>query len=536
MKQVAIYDRTMRVGTQGLGLQLSVPEKLAFVELLDDLGVDYIEAGEPGVNPRDMAFFEEVVDLQFLHAKLAAFGAVETHPVDSPALTSLLDSGANVFSMGASCWALELSELEGSGTEEHLDRVKSTLSAVNEAADELIFDAQHFFDGYLENPEFAISVLRTAIAAGATRVTLCDSNGGTLPHHLGKIVSQVTDDLDVPVGISAHNDADMAVANTLAAVVGGARLVKGAINGYGERCGSANLVSVVPALELKMGMSCLPAGHLRLLTQVARNADQLVNHIPQASQAYVGRNAFARKDHLAQRVQAERSTGEHVRPEELGNQRRMLMSNSASQSDVLAMLAEYGVFLSPTDPKALRVVEHVNALENQGYQFEGAEASLRLLVNEALGRRKTYFTLDDLTVTILIDGANFRAPVASGGARAHLRMKVGGELGDATSDGNGPINAMDAALRQVAQTHYPALRSVRLTDYKVRILSSGVGSESMCRVLIQSGDHEEVWGTVGVSTSIVQASWLALVDAFEYKLHKDGVEPIHSDSPDHRNM
>ena len=285
-----------------------------------------------------------------------------------------------------------------------------------------------------------------------------------------------------------------------------------------------------------MGMKCLPAGHLRLLTQVARNADQLDNHIPQASQAYVGRNAFARKDHLAQRVQAERSTGEHVRPEDLGNQRRMLMSNSASQSDVLAMLAEYGVFLSPTDPKALRVVEHVNALENQGYQFEGAEASLRLLVNEALGRRKTYFTLDDLTVTILIDGTSFRAPVASGGARAHLRMKVGGELGDATSDGNGPINAMDAALRQVVQTHYPALRSVRLTDYKVRILSSGVGSESMCRVLIQSGDHEEVWGTVGVSTSIVQASWLALVDAFEYKLHKDGVEPIHSDSPDHRNM
>ena len=529
MMQVAIYDRTILEGTRGLGLQLSIPEKLAFVELLDDLGVAYIEAGAPGVDVRDATFFGEVLDLQLHQSKLVAFGHIPDHPVDSVALAGLLDCGAAVICLGANCWRQQLLELGNTETDGYLTMVRQTISAAKVMAEEVFFDAEHFFDAYVEDAEFAMGVVQTAIDAGAERIILSDDNGGTLSNHLGEIVARVTQRIGTPVGIAAQNDADLAVSNTLAAVKAGADLAKGTINGYGERSGSANLVSVIPALELKMGMRCLPEGALRLLTQVARNTDQLLNQIPRQSQSYVGRNAFARRDHLALRT---RETGEHVSPRALGNQSRLLMPNSASSSDVLAMLADLGVFISPEDPKAAHVIDYIHTLETQGYRFEGAEASLRLLVNEALGRRKVFFSLDTLNVTVLIDGPESRSPVSTAGALARIRMRVGGEIGEAGAEGNGPINAMDGALRAVTQTHYPALRSVRLQDYKVRILSSGVGSESMCRVLIQSGDGDEIWGTVGVSTNVIQASWLALVDAFEYKLLKDGVDPIRPESPE----
>lgn len=529
MSQVAIYDRTLTVGARGLGLLLSIPEKLAFVELLDELGVRYVEAGEPGVDTRDATFFEEVVDLQLHQSRLVAYGQVADHPVDSVSLARLLDCGARTFSLGASCWKRQIQELGETDPDSHLVSVRQTVAAARVVGEEVLFDAEHFFDAYVEDADFAVRVVQTALDAGADSIVLCDSNGGMLTHHLAKIVTRVSESVSKPVGIAAWNDADLAVANTIAAVRAGAQLVKGTINGYGERSGGSNLISVIPALELKMGMRCLPEGHLRLLTQVARNTDQLLNQIPEQTQSYVGRNAFARKDHLSRPVG---ETGEHVSPQALGNRSRLLMPNSSSSSDLLAMLADYGVFVSPKDPKATQVVDHVNALEAQGYRFEGAEASLRLLVNEALGRRKVFFSLDTLNVTIVIDGPESRAPVSTSGALARIRMRVGGEMKEAGAKGNGPINAMDAALRAVVQAHYPTLRSVRLLDFKVRILSSGVGSESMCRVLIQSGDADEIWGTVGVSTNVIQASWLALVDAFEYKLLKDGVEPIRPESPE----
>lgn len=526
MSEVLIYDATMSVGIDGDGLKLSLPERLAIVELLDDLGVAYIEAGRPGASARDRAFFEEVAELQLLNARFVALGPVrraEATCNTDLGLQALLRANTPVLATSATAWRPLMTSAAATG-EAYRDSIRDSVAYLRERVDHVIFKARHFFDGFVDDAEYAVSLLQAAVEAGADAVMLCDTNGGTLTHHFEAVVARVNEKFDVPIGVQAHNDSDLAVANSLAAVRKGASIVEGTINGFGKRCGGANLVSVIPGLELKMGARCLPEGNLVYLTRVARSLDELANHVPEANQPYAGRNAFAER--LGGRSIHSVANLFHIAPRLVGNQQRVLIADQAGHTDVHAKLREYGLDLDPDDPQAVAVAERVRSLEAQGYQFEGAEASFRLLVNEALGRRHRYFALDELNVNTAVHGDHHRLPRLSGRAVARVRLILDAAPEEAQADGNGPVHAMDAAVRKLVHPYYPALRAVRLVDYKVRILSSGIGTESMCRVLIQSSDGEELWGTIGVSANIIQASWIALVDALEYKLFKDGVEPL----------
>ncbi|MCA9562212.1 MAG: citramalate synthase [Myxococcales bacterium] len=530
MLDVHIYDTTLRDSSRGEGFHHSVPERLAFVEVLDDLGLPFIEVGRPGLDPRDAAFVNRVAPLKLRNASLAVSGPLSVTPAceQDPGLAALIACDLSTVTISSSVWRTNLAQFGGWMEADHIQRVRSSLAFVKPYVDNLLFDAEHFFDAYIEDPDFTLEVIRAAIDGGATRVVLCDNNGGMLPYHLQQILTKVSGELDIDLGIRCHNDGEMAVANSIMAVHAGATLIKGAINGYGPRCGVANLSSVIPSLELKMGRQCLPEHHLRLLTRVARTVQELSNHAPWPSQPYVGRTAFAHRSGAALGAARRTGTFEHVDPESVGNQRRVLAADPDGRANVMSKLTEYGLYLSPEDPRTHEIVEKVCQLETQGWQFEGAEASFRLLVNEALGLRKKYFDLLDMSVKVSLGSDLDTMP---GRAEAFVRLDVGGVKDEARAEGNGPIHAMDAALRKIVHHSYPALRSVRLVDYKVRILSSGVGTESVGRVLVQWGDGDELWGTVGVSTNIIHASWRALVDALEYKLMKDGVEPLSNPNP-----
>lgn len=527
---VILYDTSLRDGTQGEGIQLSVDDKLEIARLLDELGIRYVEGGWPGSNPRDEEFFQKARALRLGQARLAAFGATRRSGIrceDDSNLAALLDSGCRVLTIFGKAWRFQATEALRISPEENLELIEDSVRYLKARVDEVIFDAEHFFDGYLDDPEYALAALEAAERGGADWLVLCDTNGGTLPHTLEASVRATRARVKKPIGIHTHNDSEVAVANALAAVNAGATMVQGTLNGCGERCGNANLVSIIPGLKLKLGIDCVTDAQLATLRHVARTFDEVTNRTPWMTQPYVGQSAFAHKGGVhVDAVEKNSRTYEHIDPAAVGNHRRVLLSDLSGRMNVQLKAKELGVELDPKSPETRRILGRLKEMENQGYQFESAGASFKLFIDECLGRRPRYFTLRDLELQVGFGDA--RNGKREGEARVRIELDVGGEVAYMSAVGDGPVHALDVGLRGLVDRFYPTLQPVRLIDYKVRVISTGEGTGSVVRVLIQSSDGDEEWGTVGVSPNIIRASWNAMLDALDYKLVKEGVAPYVS--------
>jgi 2-isopropylmalate synthase len=495
-------------------------DKVRLATRLDAIGVHYIEGGWPGSNPKDLRFFRRMQDVIFKQAKLAAFSMTRRAggvADNDPNMQALIEAGAPVATIVGKSWDFHVTEALGTTLPENLAMIADTIAFLRPRMEEVMFDAEHFFDGFRANRDYALATLKAAEEAGAHWLILCDTNGGTLPFDLVEVVRAVRQHLRTPLGIHAHNDAECAVANSLAAVGEGVGQVQGTFNGYGERCGNANLVSVIPSLVLKMGLACIPENNLRELRSVARFVAELANRKPWDSQPYVGDSAFAHKGGMhVSAVLKHPETYEHINPEAIGNHRRVLVSELSGKSNILWKAREYGIDLERETPDSRRILDRLKALEDQGFQFEGAEASFELLMERALGHHQPYFELEAYRVIVEEQNAA-EAPVAE----ATVRVRVKGALEHTAAAGNGPVNALDHALRKALEEFYPNLKDLKLLDYKVRILDESKGTGAKTRVLITSGDGDETWGTVGVADNIIEASWQALVDSIEYKLRRD---------------
>jgi 2-isopropylmalate synthase len=521
MEQVKIYDTTLRDGTQAEDFNLSLEDKIRIALKLDDLGFHYIEGGWPGSNPKDQGFFKEILHYQLKHAQIAAFGSTH-HPRKSPEtdsnLQALIAARTPVITIFGKSWTVHVRDALHTTLERNLDLIRDSLAFLRPHAATLFYDAEHFFDGFRADPEYALATLARAIDAGADCLILCDTNGGNLPDIIREATAIVKERFPgSPLGIHAHNDGDVAVANSLAAVSVGAVQVQGTMNGVGERCGNANLCSIIPNLCLKMGIPCLPPEQLRKLREASRFVLELANVPPNRYQPYVGRSAFAHKGgvHISA-VERNPNTYEHIEPDLVGNKRRILVSDLSGRATIRRKAEDYGFELSDSDPVALQVLEELKDLENRGFQFEAAEASFELLMNRAMGKSKRYFELMGFRV---IDHKvrEDREPVSE----ATILVKVGGSVEHTAALGSGPVNAIDNALRKALEKFYPQLKEMQLTDYKVRVLPGSQGTAAHVRVLIESQDANNSWRTVGVSHDIIEASWQALVDSINYKMYSD---------------
>ncbi len=520
MQEVKLYDTTLRDGTQAEDFSISVEDKVRIALKLDDLGIHYIEGGWPGSNPRDAGFFREIQHYQLKHSEIAAFGST-CHPTRTPEtdpnIKALLGSNVSVATIFGKSWMIHVHEALRTTPERNLSLIKDSLAYLRPRVPTLFYDAEHFFDGFKDNPEYALTTLQMAQEGGAECLVLCDTNGGNLPRTIQEIIAAVKERFPgVPFGIHTHNDSDLAVANSLLAIEMGAVQVQGTINGVGERCGNADLVSIIANLCLKMGIQCLTPESLVKLRTVSRFVLELANVPSNKYQPFVGRSAFAHKGgvHISA-VARNPLTYEHIDPTLVGNRRRVLVSDLSGRSTIKLKAQDYGLPISKKDPVAMQVLEELKDLENQGFQFEAAEASFELLINKAIGRTKRYFELVGFRV---IDQklCEDRAPVAE----ATIQVKVGGHVEHTAALGNGPVNALDNALRKALEKFYPELKEMELSDYKVRVLPGRDGTAARVRVLIESRDDNDHWGTVGVSHDILEASWQALVDSINYKMYK----------------
>ena len=526
---VEIYDTTLRDGAQLEGISLTVDDKLRIADQLDRLGVHYIEGGWPGANPKDEEFFERArTELNLTTSKLVAFGStrrVKGRVDDDPTLANLVAAGPEVGCIVGKAWDYHVTEALRTTLEEGVAMVADSVRYLKEQGLVVFYDAEHFFDGYEANPEFSLAVLEGAAMAGADCLVLCDTNGGSLPGRVEATVRAVVDHLDTPVGVHLHNDTGCGVANALAGVAGGATHVQGTINGYGERVGNCDLVPIIANLSLKMGVETLPEGRLANLTSVAHHVAELVNFAADPQQPYVGTKAFAHKAGLHTSAISRRSDAyEHVLPELVGNGTRFVVSEMAGRSTVALKAAELGIELDA--PTMGEIVETLKELEFVGYHFEAADASLELLMRAAAGWEQDFFRLESFSVNVgHRSGSGSRAwndVAVEVETEATVRLRLDGELVDATGEGNGPVNALDAALRQALGGRYPSLERLRLTDYKVRVLETSRGTGAVTRVLIDSTDGERSWSTIGVSENIIEASWQALVDSLVFGiLHTD---------------
>jgi len=520
VKQVQLYDTTLRDGAQQGGISFSVEDKLKIARKLDELGIHFIEGGWPGSNPKDAEFFERARELCLSQAVLASFGS--TRRPNSKArqdsnLNALVSAGTKVATLVGKSWDGQVTRVLETTLEENLAMITDSIDYLKSKGLRVFLDAEHFFDGYKSNPEYALQTVKAADRAGADCVVLCDTNGGSLPHEVASIVQAARREVACPLGIHAHNDGELAVANSLTAVLAGAVQVQGTINGYGERCGNANICSIIPALERKMGVSCLGDERLRKLTEVSRFVSELANLRPFPRQPYVGTRAFAHKGglHVSGMSKWEESY-QHIDPELVGNRSDVLVSELSGVSNIIYKAKERGLLLSRGE-EARRILEQVKLMESRGFQYEEAEASFELLVHRAQPDYRPRFELVDFMVVV----ESRRRPAARGGeilAEATVKVKVGGEVIHTASEGDGPVNALDIALRKALAWFYPGVARVKLVDYKVRILDESAGTESQVRVLIESSDGEHQWRTVGSSTNIIEASWLALADSLEYWL------------------
>jgi 2-isopropylmalate synthase len=520
MKGIQIFDSTLRDGAQGEGISFSVQDKLNIVRALDELGVAFIEAGNPGSNPKDLEFFGEVKKIKLANSTLVAFGS--TRRKDAPAesdsnLQSLLSADTEYVCIFGKTWDFHVAEILRATPEENLAMIRDTIAFLVSKKRRVLYDAEHYFDGYVANPGYALATLQAAVEGGAEMLVLCDTNGGTLPDAVQKMTEQVVSKFGIPVGIHCHNDTGMAVASSLLSVKGGSVQVQGTLLGIGERTGNANLSTIISNLELKMGISCLPEGKITLLTPISRRVAEIANVTMDGGMPFVGQNAFAHKAGMhIDAVTKNTSAYEHVPPESVGNERTFLMSEVAGRSMIIEKIRKFDQTIQKDTPVAAQIVARVKEMEHEGYQFEGAEGSFELLVRKNMGKYKPFFDLHYYKIIgeQPIDGV-------SSTAFAQIKIGVEGEMENTAGEGDGPVHALDSALRKALERFYPAVKQIRLTDFKVRVLDSRSATAAKVRVLIESTDGVDLWSTVGVSTDLIEASWIALVDSFEYKLITD---------------
>ena len=520
MARIQIYDTTLRDGSQGEGVNFSLADKLAITQRLDELGFDYIEGGFPGSTPKDYEYFQRVQELPLQHARVAAFGMTRRRGVtaaEDQGLQTLAASGAGTITLVGKTWDLHVTEVLRVDEAENLAMIRDSVAYFVNMGREVIYDAEHFFDGFRHNPEFALRTLRAAQDAGATLIALCDTNGGSLPEVVVEALKAAQSTLSIAVGIHCHNDCELAVANSLAAVAAGAVQVQGTINGLGERCGNADLISVVANLAIKQGHSVLMPNGLQHLTELSRYVYELANMNFRTNQPYVGASAFAHKGgmhvHAVNRIA---HSYEHISPETVGNARRVLVSELSGRSNIIAKTTKYRI--DHDNALMTRILERVVDLENEGYQFEAAEASFDLLVRKVAGSYESWF--DKIHYRVNVESESIGCPITE----ATVKLKVGNEIRHEVGEGDGPVNALDNALRKALTAHYPRLAEMHLIDYKVRVINSSEGTAARVRVIIESRDTQDAWTTVGVSENIIEASWLALVDSVEFKLFKDSGE------------
>ena len=524
--RVQLYDTTLRDGAQRAGISFSVEDKLKIAKRLAEIGIHFIEGGWPGSNPKDAEFFVRARSLDLKRATLVAFGSTRRASVkaaDDDNLRALKESGTKVVTLVGKSWDLHVTEVLKTTLEGNLKMVADSIRYIKRGGQTVFLDAEHFFDGYKRNAEYALRIVEAAAEAGADCVVLCDTNGGALPYEVAAAV-KAAKKVGIPLGIHAHNDGELAVANTLAAVQAGAIQVQGTINGYGERSGNANLCSIIPALKLKMGVNCISDENLARLTDVSRYVSELANIIPDPHLPYVGASAFTHKAglHVSGMMRHEESY-QHINPDLVGNRRQVLVSELSGISNITYKAKELGLDI-PKGERAKAVLEQIKALEKQGFQYEGAEASFELLIKRTLPDYQPPFELVDFMVVV---EKHRRAPIVSDRledmlSEAMVKVRVSGDVIHTASEGNGPVNALDAALRKALLQFYPSLSAVKLMDYKVRILEESDGTKSKVRVLIESSDGEQDWRTVGSSTNIIEASWIALADSLEYWLLRYG--------------
>jgi 2-isopropylmalate synthase len=521
MSHVTIYDTTLRDGTQGTGISFSTLDKIRVAEKLDEFGVHYIEGGWPGSNPKDAAFFQEAAKRSWKNAKITAFGMTRRGKIkveDDPQVQMLLDAQTPVVTVVGKTWPLHVTEVFQVSLEENLAMIADTVAYLKKHGREVLYDAEHFFDSFKEDPEYSLKTIQAATDAGADLVVLCETNGGALPDFVAEVTRQAVARLGRPVGIHTHNDGGVGVANALAAVQAGACQVQGTINGYGERVGNCNLITVMPTLQLKMGIEL--GLDLTRLRELAHFVDELANVPHDIRAPYVGVAAFTHKGGLhVHAVQKLARTYEHVDPELVGNERVITISDMSGQSNVLVKAAALGLPLTKGSPEVQSILAEVKRLESEGYEFEAAEASFELLIRRLLGQSTACFELMEFHTT-----HRCRMGQSVETNEATVKLKVNGQAEYTVDEGDGPVNALDKALRKALLPHFPAIANVRLADYKVRIIDSGSGTAAKTRVLIVSSDGNQTWGTVGVSTNVIDASWQALVDSLEFYLLRQAVE------------
>ena len=523
--EVTVYDTTLRDGTQAEDISFSVEDKLRITQKLDELGIHYIEGGWPGANPRDAQYYREVQNMSLTSSKIVAFGSTTRKgvpPEKDTNIRALLDAKTEAITIVGKSWDIHPLIAMNISLEENVELIVQSIAFLKKHVPEVIYDAEHFFDGFKGNKEYALSTIKAATEAGADCIVLCDTNGGTLPFEIAEIIREVKGSITTPLGIHIHNDSELAVANTIVAVKEGVVQVQGTINGHGERCGNANLCSIIPNLQLKLGIQCLADDRLTKLKEVSRFVSELANLPHNKHQPYVGDSAFAHKAgfHVSA-IRKSPLTYEHIKPELVGNTQRILISDLSGESNVLAKAEEFNIKLKKGDATTKKIVTALKELESQGYQFEGAEGSFELLIKKAVGRHKKFFDL--LGFRVIVEKRGDDSPSLS---EATIMVQVGDRVEHTAAEGNGPVNALDNALRKALEKFYPELAEVRLIDYKVRVLSAQEGTGANTRVLIESWDGKTRWGTVGVSENIIQASWLALVDSIDYKLLKEEEEGI----------
>ncbi len=519
MRAVEIYDTTLRDGSQGEGISFSVEDKIKIALKLDKMGFHYIEGGWPGSNPKDMEFFRKIAGHHLNCSRITAFGSTRkpgSQAREDVSLNSILDAGVQVATLVGKTWDFHVTHALNTTLEENLAMIRESVAYLRSKGLEVVYDAEHFFDGLKANPEYALATLAAAAEGGANTLVLCDTNGGSLPGEIRDAVAVAGERFGVPLGIHCHNDSDLAVANSIAAVLAGAVQVQGTVNGYGERCGNANLCSVIPNLTLKCGIESIPRENLKKLTDLSRYVSEVANMHPVSSQPFVGSSAFAHKGgiHVSAIAKSSR-TYEHIDPELVGNRRRVLVSELSGLSNLLYKYKELNLDLELQKEENRDLLERIKEMENQGYQFEGAEGSFELLLRKLKTGYREPFKLENLRIIIEMseDKPAYTQSV--------IKMSVGDKVVHTAADGNGPVNALDNALRKALDRFYPCISRMQLTDYKVRVLDEKDGTGAQVRVLIETGDGKRSWGTVGVSENIIEASWKALIDSIAYGLLKN---------------
>lgn len=519
-KNIAIFDSTLRDGAQAEGISFSVEDKLKITKVLNELGISYIEAGNPGSNPKDLEFFKRIKEIELEHARLTAFGSTRRRDIrvkDDQNVQSLLRAYTPAVAIFCKSWDFHVNDIIKTTLEENLNMIKETISFFKEKGKEVIYDAEHFFDGFKSNPDYAFETLQAAVDGGADWLILCETNGGAFPSEVYRVTKKIVEQFHVPIGIHCHDDGGMGVANSIMAVEAGATQIQGTYLGFGERCGNANLSTIIPNLQLKKAYACIPKDQMANLTSTARYIADVSNIALNNRMPYAGKSAFAHKGgmHIDGVIKEPRSF-EHVQPEKVGNERRLLMSEVSGRSTILKKIQKITPELKKDSPETQLIISRLKKLEHEGYQFEAAESSFELMMRKQFGKCKPFFELDHFT--IIDEQSSHNSEIRSS---AILKINVDGKKEITAAEGEGPVNALDKALREALEAFYPELKEVHLTDFKVRVLNPKEATAAKVRVLIESTDGKDVWTTVGISTDIIKASWIALVDSIEYKLLKD---------------